>query len=327
MKNLLFILAIVLSTYTAAVSQEVVESDNRPVLVNSKGEAQVQWYEETESRTQAESRAEALAKVNALEKAFGVVIIQGNSTYVRNVETGETVETTTVFNMIGNSMVKGEIIEIVSSKFTIIENTEKIDNRKQIIKYIKCEISVIAKELRELKLDIVTFPLSKPMRNFSTTTFYENDDLFLFFQSPVSGYVTVYLDDNKYAMRLLPYQQMPPKFENGMPVDADKEYIFFSTAADHNYFEDEYFEEDEYQLYPETQKDLNRLFVIFSKEPLDKPRLSENIDKQLVEELAKDGYSIPKALESDKFQRWLIKNHQIRSDLQVENIIISIEKR
>lgn len=311
---------------TLSLRVTIAQNNEEPNIVRTKGEAQVEWFDEMESKKEAQARAERLARINALEKAFGTVVIQGNTTYMKNTKTGEKTETKTVFNMIGNTMVKGEIIEVLKKKFKEDEKKERIDGKRKTTVFITCELTVLAKELTEPKLQIETFPLNKPMKNFKTTTFFEGDDLFLYFRSPVSGYVTVYLDDNTYANRLLPYQTMPAAFENGMPVKADKEYIFFSTAPEHNYFDDEFFEEDAYELYAENQKDLNRIFVIFSKEPLDKPLLEENINKEIAEELAKENYTIPKATESEKFQRWLIKNHQIRRDLQVENIIISIEK-
>ena len=38
------------------------------------------------------------ARINAIEKAFGTVIIQGNTTYIENVNSGKKTETKSIFN-------------------------------------------------------------------------------------------------------------------------------------------------------------------------------------------------------------------------------------
>lgn len=314
--------------FIAMIAINCILAQDKPNVVKTSGIGRIEWFEMAESKKEAQERAEEKAKINALEKAFGTVIIQGNTTYIENVTTGEKTETSTKFNMIGNTIVKGEIIEVTKGpEFEEIVTTEKVKRKKVKHIEIECKLSVLAKEISDARIDIETFPLSKNMKNFQTTTFYDDDDFFLYFCSPVSGYITVFLDDNKYAQCLLPYVNMPAEYENGMPVEADKEYVFFSDAKEHNYFADEYYQEDTYQLVSESPKDMNRLFVIFSKEPINKPKLKNNLNSDIIEEFEKGYYSLPKALESGKFQRWLIKNQQIRSDIQVENIMITIEKK
>jgi len=71
-----------------------------------QGKALVQWYPNVESKTEAKKRAFQQAQVNAMENAFGTLIMQGNTIYIENKKTGEKVETNTVFKMIGNTAVK-----------------------------------------------------------------------------------------------------------------------------------------------------------------------------------------------------------------------------
>jgi hypothetical protein len=106
-----------------------------------------------------------------------------------------------------------------------------------------------------------------------------------------------------------------------MPVLADKEYIFFSDKPEHNYFEDDFFAEDTYSLTSETEKDLNELYVIFSKQPLNKPFLNEAGNAMNKIDL------LPRVVESNIFKEWLIKIQQTRTDIQIIKEIISIEKK
>jgi hypothetical protein len=290
-------------------------------VVQTKGKAQVQWYPERESLTQAKDNALERAKINALENAFGTLVMEGNSIYIENKKTGEKVETNSTFKMIGNTAVKGEIIQVLKTDIKETKRKEKINRKKVEITYIDCEIWLEAKELTDTKIDVVAYPLNSTKIIRPNTAFYEGDDLFLYFKSPVNGFVTVFLDDSKQAQCLLPYRKMPKGMEEAMPVVADKEYIFFSDKREHNYFEDDFFAEDAYSLTSDSEKDLNELYVIFSKQPLNKPFLNQAGTGTTKVEL------LPRVVNSDTFKEWLIKIQQTRRDIQIVKEIISIEKK
>ncbi|MCD4728637.1 MAG: hypothetical protein K8R46_13305, partial [Pirellulales bacterium] len=78
--------------------------ENEIIIVD--GKAQIE-FPEYKSLLQVKNEAEESATINALEKAFGVMVIEGNSTFVKDVESGKKFETNTVFNSIGNQWVKG----------------------------------------------------------------------------------------------------------------------------------------------------------------------------------------------------------------------------
>lgn len=319
MKQLsLLLLAITLGTLCTA--QEI-------KTIKTKGKAQVQWYPERESLTEARDRALELAKINALENAFGTLVMQGNTIYIENKKTGEKVETNTTFKMIGNTAVKGEIIQILKTDFKESRKKEKVDRKKVEITYIDCNITLEAKELTDTKIEIEAYPLNSTNIIRPTTDFYNGDDLFLYFRSPVNGFLTVFLDDGQQAQCLLPYRKMPAGMEEAMPIVADKEYVFFSDKPEFNYFDDDFFAEDTYEMVASSEKDLNQLYIIFSKTPLNKPILNKDENDKLLVELEKDKYELPRVIESDAFKKWLVKIQQIRNDVQVINQMISIEKK
>ena len=297
--------------------------------IKIQGKALVQWYPDVESKTEAKKRAFQQAQVNAMEEAFGTLIMQGNTIYIENKKTGEKVETNTVFKMIGNTAVKGEVIKVLKEDYKETVKKEKVPGKrkKQEVTYIECTVQLLAKELKNTKIEVETFPFSNINLIRELTDFYEGDDLFLYFRSPVNGYLTVYLDDNEVAACLLPYTHMPEGMEEAMPIKADKEYVFFSDKPEYNYFDDDFFKEDTYELYATSEKDINRLYVIFSKKPLNKPILKSNENKEVLLDLGKENYKLPRMIPSDQFQEWLVKIQQIRDDLVIKTIIISIEKK
>ncbi len=292
----------------------------------ANGSAQIE-FPDYKSRVEVEEEAEKFAKINALEKAFGKVIIQGNSTYIKNINTGKKVETNSSFSMIANTYVKGEVVEVIDKKITDVKGYTIIDDKKVEVTEIKCDIKVKVRELVAPPIDYEVYTLSYTNKRSKTTSFISNDTLYLYFKSPVNGYLSVFLDDTKNSQRLLPYNNMPSGYDNGIPIKADKEYIFFSTKPQFDYFKSDNFKADIYQLYAESAQDLNRLFIVFSKEPFDKPALKDNINREkLTEAEIKGGHTMPKALESTKFQKWLNNNKIFFRDLQVKIIDITISR-
>jgi len=297
-------------------------------IVKTSGEAQVEWPD-TKSRNQVQQEAKDLATIDALERAFGRVIVQGNSTYLTNLNTGEQTETRSVFNMIANTSVKGEVLDVLNENYKEVEGYKIIAGKREPVREIKCEITIKAMEITAPPIEFVSFPLACTNINCKTTRFKENDDLYFFFRSPVKGYLSIYLDDGLNSYRILPYQNMPDKYEGGIPVEPDKEYILFSDAEEFDYFKDEPVQVDTYELFAENAQDLNRLFVIFSKEQLNKPKLSEaDSRKTLSDKDIEEGYTLPLTLESEDYQRWLMKQRTYFKDkMEMDIVDIVIDKK
>ena len=148
-----------------------------------------------------------------------------------------------------------------------------------------------------------------------TFEFRNDESFYLYLKSPIDGYVTIYLADNEVAQRLLPFAEMPSGMLNAVKVAADQEYILFSQEKDQlglrGYI-------DEYQMYTEAESDQNRVFVIYSKEPLVKPALYEADEDEAVE--------MPMQMELEEFQKWLAKNKRYNKQMEVVRKDILIRK-
>ena len=86
---------------------------------------------------------------------------------------------------------------------------------------------------------------------------------------------------------------------------------------------------DTYQLYTDNMEDLNRVFIIFSVIPINKPRLKEDLNTNILTEKEKQqGFTVPRSLKSEEFQKWLNKNRSyLRNKMHVKIIDISITKK
>ena len=294
-------------------------------IITTSGEYQLEWLD-TQSKVEVQQKAEQLATVDALERAFGKVIIQGNSTFVQNQMTGQKVETHSGFSSIANTYVKGEVVEVISKVFKEVEGEKTVNGKAEKIREISCNIKVKARELADIPVQFDASPLACLKLNCKTISFQNNDALYFYFRSPQSGFLSIFIDDNQFSQRLLPYHNMEAKYENGVPVEADKEYFFFSSEI--NYFgEKNDFVDDKYELATNSSKEINRIFIIFTKSELNKPVLKENLNMGMLSNEEQElKYKLPKAMKSEDFQRWLIDNRSTRDDMAVQIIDITISK-
>jgi hypothetical protein len=280
--------------------------------VKVKGTAQVEFPDNL-TRQEVKRQAEEQATIDALEKAFGRVVIQGNSTYISNVQTGKQTETKSAFNTIANTSVKGEVVRVTGEpEFTDLQGTRTIDGKKESYTEVRCEIEIEAREVTTPPVNFTAFTLNCSEERCKTSDFRMDDPLYMSFSSPSSGYVSIFLDEEGNTQCLYPYNTMPEEYEGGVPVKADKKYVLFTKQPEFNF--------TGYILYSPSPRSINRIFIIFSKTPLNKPSLSEvKIDDA--------GYKLPKSLKSEDFQRWLNKYRSYeKANVEVDYIDITITK-
>lgn len=291
-------------------------------IITISGEAEVE-YPNHKSLNEVKKYAQEQAIVNALEKAFGTIIIEGNSTYAKNIVTGSKVETNSIFNSIGNHWVKGEVIDIIRSTFNEIDKAVIVDGIKaNNVKHLNCKVTIKAREIPNNVIDFNLFTLKCLNVNCKSNNFKANDDdFYIYLKSPVSGYFAIYLDDGNISQRLFPYRNMDKEFEQGVPITSNTEYYLFSDTDQHNYFNSII---DEYVFETNEIMEQNRLFAIFSTVPITQPYFEDNVDNSLSYEEKETGWEVPLSLSSEEFQKWLInsriKNSNIR--VQIEDIVI-----
>lgn len=295
-------------------------------IIRISGSAQEELTRD-QSQLEIEKRVKDQAIINALEKAFGRIIIQGNSTYISNLETGQEVETNTIFNTIANTYVQGEVIEIISEEYTRVPSSKIVNGKSEPNYEIRCDITIRARKIETPPISFTSFTLSCPDAKCKTTSFRNKDSFYLFFKSPISGYITIYLDDKSLCQCLYPHYNMTIGFDGGVPVEADKEYILFSDKPEYSYFQDKNITPVSYEMFAKSSFDMNRLFIIFSKKPLNKPFLKDVSETLLERREYEKGYRLPKSLPSEDFQRWLNTYRSInKNDVQVSLIDITISK-
>ncbi len=253
-----------------------------------------------ESKAEAEIHAIEKAKRRALEKAFGVDVSSIVVSMDReNFEEGRLFSDEEFFSL-GSTVAKGEWIETVTEKILSIYHDGDVW-------HVRVFVEGKAREKSGVPIDLQYAFINNSHDKQNRTTYYDNDDIFLRFTSPVSGALCVYLIDNeKTAYCLLPYMRSDKGYQD---VRANRDYVFFSSDTDK--------EADEYVLTTQTAVEHNVLYVIFSPNKFTKAR-----DRKGARNWRKQ--QVPRNLPYKDFVEWLAKIQTADKNMQVRTEVISI---
>ena len=175
---------------------------------------------------------------------------------------------------------------------------------------IKVSIDGKAREIKNAAIDFE----AKLLRNgteekYESDEFRNGDDLYLYFKSPINGYLAVYLlDENtQQVFCLLPYKSSG---EPAYKIIHDKPYVFFSCQkADGNPNE-----VDEYTMTCEHSMEQNTIYIVFSP-------------NMFAKAFAEDGsIGLPRQLLLKEFQKWLGKHKAKDTAIQIQCFTLKISK-
>lgn len=239
------------------------------------------------------------AKLQAIADAFGTVVSQNNFTTVANRNGKSDVD----FFSLGGSEVKGEWIETIGEP-------EYFISYEQNMLVIKVKVSGRIREIIGAQIDVIAKILCNGTEpRFERSDFRNGDDLYLYFQSPVDGYLNVYLLDetSQTVFCLLPYRRSDAAF---VSVKHDTPYVFFSqekAARNASVV-------DEYVMTCDRAMEQNTIYVLFSPNQFMKANSRGETG------------TVPRQLSYKEFHKWLTEVRKRDSGMQVVSQHIMIKK-
>lgn len=262
---------------------------------------------ETQTLAEAKRTAIARARIQALADEFGTIVTQTNTTAMHNVNG----QSNSTFNSFSENDVRGVWVEDTK------EPEMKISYKNDMM-VIHAKVCGKARELKtapvELEIQTLSYGYhngeSHPFRPpYATTQFNDGDFYGVRFRSPVNGYVAIFLrEDNTGTI----VTQLPYEGSNGYAreVKNGKEYVFMNNN------DPEYSYNSSAILQTNYKIENNTLIVVFSKKAfhLSLPDSSEAVPMRFPE------------IELPKFQKWL---HGLRAhdeSVQVQEIVLTIQK-
>lgn len=282
-----------------------------------RGEAE-RFSPETESPDEARRKAIQEAQINALEKAFGTALTE-RTMIISDTHDGHTSNSAHSF---GESQVNGDWIRNLSEPEIRIVPVEhgnmyyvKVYGEAREVKYNKIEVDCRL-------LCNGTDPDKNRLRG---DIFYEGDELYVYFTSPIDGWLSIYLiddDDERTTQRLVPYDDQR---EAAYPIVANREYVFFSKKT----AEPQYVNFVTRMIVEARKKvDINDLYVIFS--PNEFTQVSSTVYKHSrhnTDESEIQADLMPRETTYQRFDMWLCKQRRQDADLQPIPITFSICKK
>lgn len=255
-----------------------------------------------EGPEQAKINAFVAAKQKALEERFGLDVSKITNTLQINRNDGKEVKSSSNVFSVGEVAVRGEWIETIS---------EQVLSQSYVNGFwvVKVRVDGRARNYSTEKADIQYTFLKDVDDMDAPVAFRDGSDLFLRFISPVAGQLCVYLvDETQNAYCLLPYMNNQTGSQR---IDANKEYIFFSTKYDND--------ADEYTLNCERSLEHNAIYLVFSPNDFTKA-----VDKQGGKNFRDE--QLPRELSYEALMKWLSRNQTKDPNMVVRSTLISIMK-
>ncbi|MBP3574019.1 MAG: DUF4384 domain-containing protein [Prevotella sp.] len=237
------------------------------------------------------------ARLQCLADCFGTIVNQAHTTMMRAVDG----ESEVSHFLLGESEVKGEWLGDLKQPVYKITYDEVTGSN---IVHVKVFGKV--REIRKPKIDVSVQILCNGITpRHERERFYEGDQLFLSFTSPVAGYLCVYLvDEDANAFCLLPYSSSSQGVHS---VAANKKHVFFSNEqSDGNELV------DEYAMSCIHDGEMNMFYIVYSP----------NTFSKAIDQLS----SSLQQLKLKQLQDWLLDIQSKDADLQVIRKTIIINK-
>ena len=244
---------------------------------------------------QAEIEAVKMVQNKIIAANFGTIV--GSSTMMTFGESNTSSFTS------GGLEVKGEWLETISGPYF----ERKVVNGEFVLEV------TISGRIREIQSASIMFKASVLRNgvedNCASDTFRDRDKMYVSFQSPEDGYLSIYITDGKVVQCLYPYKGLSSEH---MKVSAGKRYVFFSKAHCGDL---DPMNVDECLLRCSEDNEPNIIYLIFSPN-----KYSKAVDYSTGEK------GMPRQLPFEEFHNWLSRLRRLDKELVVQPFHIIIRK-
>ena len=253
----------------------------------------------TMSLDEAKQEAIKQTKLHVLEAKFGTLINSTTTLIIENKE-GSTPSSRADVRTLSTHEVKGEWIEDTRNPEQEVLTDRSMPNA--II--IRTRVWGKAREITATKADIEVALLKAPYKEAIADVFKNEQEFYLYFKSPTSGYLAVYLldPDENMAYCLLPRSN---DSRGNFPIKNNEEYILFN-------------EDPPYIFTTEYSVIYNHIAVVFSPNEFYKANDYQGEN---------DKYTLPRELTLDKYNEWLSRCKIYDNQLVEKRITVQIVKQ
>ena len=245
------------------------------------------------------------ARRNAMTEAFGLGVVSTHDQSYSNWKQQNGVTTDLSEQFFTQTDVYSSGTWIRDTKAPECTQTTK-ENRT----YLSCEVWGEAQKIERATVQFETYTLNCTdlKKQCQTTTFDSEDPFYLYFKSPVNGYLAVYVQYDDTVQQLLPYSKM-----SGRPLEIihDQDYLFFSKEHPPQGLPLHLI--DEFEVYTDQPLSVEKIITVFSEQSFDKPLLETDM--------------MPPYTNAKKFGKWVQQLIALNPTTQIDNSYYKISKK
>lgn len=247
----------------------------------------------------AKQEAIIQTKLHVLEEKFGTIINKATTLIIGNLESN-LVSSKTDVRTLSTHEVKGEWI----SDTRPAEQECFFDETMPNTIIIKTKVWGEAREIVN-KVDVDVRLLKDTFKEAVSDVFSNEQEFYIYFKSPISGYLAVYLIDTEEEMAycLLPYEN---DIHGSVPIKSNFDYILFK--------------DDAYMFITNRSVIYNHLSIIFSPNEFYKAKDEKHIKTE--DEL----YQLPRNLSLKEYEKWIHKCKSRDAQMIEKRITVQIVK-
>lgn len=195
------------------------------------------------------------------------------------------------------------------------EKSECIPSSKDGKAYLTCNVSGKARSIDRARTQIKTHLLRCPKKEeCRTQNLDHNKPFYLFFRSPTTGYLTVFLQYQNTVQQLVPYANMKNDL---LKIERDTDYILLSKEHPGDLT---IYEVDEFMAYTEQAQSIEKIILIFSPNKYAKPPMNTPPNQQ------NNQGELPPQTTAKAFGKWLQNAMATQQSLQQDYIHYRIIK-
>lgn len=243
------------------------------------------------------------AKSEALKVAFGQMLSSHTFSEEMIID-GREIDN---FQMLYNTLSKGIWLEDLDDPKVEDPVLNEFDRMMEITATVRGKVRELV--TTPIDLNVKLLRNAADVRN-EESNFKSGDDMYIYFNSPVDGYLIVYVAGiDGMVQTLLP---LTDNTGGSIKVSANKDYMFFAPNDEHT---------DDFEgltLTCDGSVEYNRFYFLFSPNPIVKARDNEST------KVLSDGLVAPRELSERDFRKWMVSNmdHDSSFNIVLRNIRI-----
>jgi len=189
---------------------------------------------------------------------------------------------------------------------------------------LRCRVKgkVREKPANSAELNIRT--LNCPSSACATEQFTDGQSFYMALKSSKTGFVSMFMDNGTETFQVLPYSSDREKGINQVFIDRNRNYVFFSREDAE---EEQKHKVDELELFAEAPGvEPIVLFVLFSENQFNNPLVTETDHNRFLNNKQFSEYKMPDAMDSEDFNRWLLRLRQTNPTLQAVRKLVTVRR-